>query len=334
MKYKNTNSYALPLFQPGTWSLPPRIRSMTLLFGVLWLILCTCSPAFAEEQADAKSNIRPATLKLNPDAVHWVEHQPGLDVLTLNIKKYFADDTPVLEVSAAKEQGNSDMVIVRSDPERFEYSLHMTSEDGQRLSLLERVRRHDLLAAINAGMYLPDNLKNTGYMRNGQHTNNPRIVSNFGSFFVAGPRKPGLPQANLMEKPELGQSPQDTLDNYNLALQNYRLISQKGGILWPESESTYSISALSKDSKGNILFITCVFPLSAPDFSRLLLELPINSGLAMYLEGGSQAGLSFCTEKDGQKTFMNWRGRHGGLAGLGRLDNVPLPNVLGLKPKS
>ena len=54
----------------------------------------------------------------------------------------------------------------------------------------------------------------------------------------------------------------------------------------------------------------------------------------MFLEGGSQAGLALREEKDGKPEFRVWRGRHGGLAGLNRPSEVPLPNVLGVRSKS
>ncbi|MEI3478052.1 MAG: hypothetical protein V8Q84_01855 [Bilophila sp.] len=61
------------------------------------------------------------------------------------------------------------------------------------LSLGEWARRKDLVAAINASMYLPDGVTSTGYLRAGDVINNGRIASLFGAFFVAGPDAGDLP---------------------------------------------------------------------------------------------------------------------------------------------
>jgi hypothetical protein len=183
---------------------------------------------------------------------------------------------------------------------------------------------------------LPDNLKNTGFMRNAAHVNNGRIVSNFGAFFMAGTHKEGLPQAVILEKSATDTKLKEKIADYDIVIQNYRLINSAGNILWPESQETHSISALSADENGNILFIFCKIPLSAADFSRVLLVLPLGIRLTMYLEGGVQAGLVSIqnfTALRLKKSYRVWQGVNSAITGLSAFENMPLPNVLGVSPK-
>ncbi|MDR1242641.1 MAG: phosphodiester glycosidase family protein [Deltaproteobacteria bacterium] len=310
---------------------------MKLFFTFRLLPLFYLWAALLPGQARADSRIEPV-----PDALErWINLAPGLDMLELDLQKSPAGaGRSEIGIAPARsdlsgKQGN--FIIIRSDPEKCSYSLHMASEDGQRCSLPERLQKHNLYAAINAGMFLPDNLKNTGFMRNATHVNNGRVVSNFGSFFLAGPRRAGLPQAVILEKTGPEDKLTEKIADYNIVIQNYRLISSAGDILWPESADAYNISALSADKQGRILFIFCGIPLSAADFSRVLLALPLGINLTMYLEGGDQAGLALALEKgnlNGSAGFLFWRGSHDAASSVSAFERTALPNVLGVLPKA
>ena len=306
----------------------------------------------------------PVHIDLDPIAAQsqaWQNLAPGLYLLELVLEKVSSPEGwTSLKVLPATAGRRADLALLRSDPAQTEYSLHMASEDGLHCSLRERARQHGLVAAINAGMYLAENFKHTGYMRNATHINNDRVVKNFGAFFLAGPRLAGLPEADLQEKTQLGDKLNAKIADYNIVVQNYRLISREGNILWPESGETFSICALGKDRRGNILFIVCETPLTPPDFARLLLALPLEIELAMYLEGGSPAGMAVLDKKEARpagagqtKTgaagtisatgaagtisatgaaYKVWTGRPSGF-NLGNLDKISLPNVFGLRPK-
>ncbi|MDR2799899.1 MAG: phosphodiester glycosidase family protein, partial [Desulfovibrio sp.] len=257
-----------------------------LLFIFPLSLLLYLPASFPPAQARAETYIEVLPQSFAPD--QWRVLAPGLDMLELNLQKSFAaEGQPAMRINVAprsgqKQQGN--FVIVRSDPEKCAYSLHMASEDGIRGTLPERMQKHKLYAAINAGMFLPDNLKNTGFMRNATHVNNGRIAENLGAFFLAGPRNKALPKALILEKADLGDMLTDKIASYDIVIQNFRLINGAGKLLWPESREANSISALSADRNGNILFIFSEIPLSAADFARVLLTLPLGTGLTMYLE--------------------------------------------------
>lgn len=241
------------------------------------------------------------------------------------------------------------IVALRIDPAYYEFSLHTTSEEGEpALSLAEWARRHDLNAVINASMYLPDARTSTGYLRNGEHLNNPRIGGNLGAFFVFGPLSPDRPQANLSQtglpQTDLPQAnlpqanlldrtvdPWETLlPQYRGVVQNYRLIGANRRILWPQGGPLYSVAAVGQDGSGAILFLHCREPLTAWRFATILLALPIDIRDVMYVEGGPQAGLCLRTPV----RTDTWMGRHPADFWSGGNAAAPLPNVLGARRKA
>lgn len=75
------------------------------------------------------------------------------------------------------------LTALRIDPARFDFILCASSQDGRPArALSDWGEQYDLTAAINASMYLPDGSTSTGYMRQGGHVNNKRLVQRFGAF--------------------------------------------------------------------------------------------------------------------------------------------------------
>ncbi|MDR2572850.1 MAG: phosphodiester glycosidase family protein [Desulfovibrio sp.] len=188
------------------------------------------------------------------------------------------------------KEGGPRVAAVRLDPAHFDFVLCSRSEDGLTpLSLHDWGERHDLTAAVNASMYLPDGSTSTGYMRQGSHINNGRISQRFGGFFVAGPDAAELPAAGIIERenPDWRQ----LIERYTLVIQNYRMISSDRRILWSPGGPLYSISAVAEDGEGHILFLHCREPVEAYAFAQQLLHLPLDVRSVMYVEGGGQAGL-------------------------------------------
>jgi hypothetical protein len=267
----------------------------------------------------------PVDLARADDAPGWTELDTGLQ-----LGVFTAPDAP---------DGPERIVAVRIDPAYYEFSLHTTSEEGEpALSLAEWGRRHDLNAVINASMYLPDARTSTGYLRNGEHLNNPRIGGNLGAFFVFGPQSPDLPQADL---PQADLPQADLLDRtadpweallpqYRSVVQNYRLIGANRRILWPQGGPLYSVAAVGQDASGAILFLHCREPITAWRFATILLALPIDIRDVMYVEGGPQAGLYLRTPL---RTDV-WMGRHPADFWSGGNAAAPLPNVLGARRKA
>lgn len=255
-----------------------------------------------------------AALAASPDQSGqiWQVVAPGLD---------FGEFTPT--------DSDTTVAALRIDPEYFDFRLCMASEDEQGpASLKDWASRRNLDAAINASMYLPDNSTSTGYMRSGNHVNNSRIVGRFGAFFVAGARKDGIPRARIIDRDDPAWK--QVLDDYDLVIQNYRMINSRRHILWSSGGPNYAISAIAEDGSGKILFLHSRTPMEAHEFARLLLDLPLDVRTVMYVEGGAQAGLMVNT--GGLKKELVGAHAHSFLV-TGNLRAI-LPNVLGIRQRS
>lgn len=301
----------------------PRLRPY-LYPLLLFLILAACCLLMGNQSRAA----RPA----GPDSPAWRHIAPGLDLVQFDFAGQ--DEKQELPPRWQKHEGGklADLVLLRIDPEKYEFTLHMASEAGKAKTLLDYARDNELTAAINAGMYLPDNLTSTGYLKNSTHTNNPRIASSFGAFFMAEPLKPGLPKAVLLERNELGDNLKEKLDDYAIVVQNYRLTNASGNVLWKDKGQAHSASALSRDARGNIIMIICRHPLTPSELARSLLSLNLGLNLIMYLEGGKEAGLILRPDSADSEGQQVWPGRNRSLMGAS-LGYVAIPNAIGLRQR-
>ncbi len=308
------------------------------LCGVLLLIalVLSASPGFADgmpEPQNAPDEIKNALaadpldmgLMIKPDspppAPHWdFSELPPWENLEEGLQ---------LGLFPARFNGASpfDVVILRIDPAHFELTVETASAEGRPLSLDAWAIRRNLIAAINASMYLPDGITSTGYLRSGETINNGRIVSRFGAFFVAGPDSPDLPAANLLDRST--DDWENLLPHYSMVAQNYRMISAERHLLWKPGGPRHSISAVARDGTGAILFVLCRQPLTGVDFGSLLLSLPLDIRVVMYTEGGNQAGLLVCTPARNQV----WLGRHLSDFWSSGGKGAPLPNIIGVRRK-
>ena len=245
-----------------------------------------------------------------PEPLPWQQLEPGLE---------YADFD-------REDQSRSTVVVLRFDPAFFVFSLHTISEKGGPPKTLRQwAEAQDLVAAINASMYLPDGSTSTGFMRNGGHINNKRIAGRFGVFFVAEPDDASLPSVALMDKDTEGW--EQKLNHYKVVVQNYRMINARRNILWSPGGPLYSISAVGQDGSGKILFMHCREPIDAYSFASLLLHLPLDVRTVMYVEGGAQAGLALRT----RGYSLAWGGRHPADFLVTGNVNAALPNILGVK---
>lgn len=284
----------------------------TLLFCSLTILLgapALATPALHLPAEQVNPEGQPAKAGTKPN---WRELEPGLE---------FAEFKLV--------DSDSRLSVLRIDPEKFDFPLCTASEDGKGpRSLNEWASEKNLVAAINASMYLPDNRTSTGYMRSGDHLNNSRIVNRFGAFFVAGPKREGLPRAGIIDRddPEW----REKLDDYETVIQNYRMTNAQRRILWSPGGPHYSISAVGQDGAGRILFLHSRLPIEAYSFVQQILHLPLDARTIMYVEGGAQAGL--LVHSGGLRRELT--GPHPpSLLVTGNLKAV-LPNVLGVRTRA
>lgn len=222
---------------------------------------------------------------------------------------------------------NFEIVMLKINPQYYDFSLHMASQTGKAFSLQDWSNKYKLNAVINASMYLPDRFTSTGYLRSHDHINNIHIGKRLGAFFVAAPYNSDLPSANLLDRTI--NNWEILLPQYKIVAQNYRLISANRQCLWSKKKLIHSIAAVACDGKGYLFFIHTRYPISEIDFCNLLLSLPIDIRTVMYVEGGSQAGLLIATSNFKQV----WMGKHP--VNMLSIDNTstPIPNVIGIKKK-
>lgn len=266
--------------------------------------------------------------------LEWATLQQGLELSCLRLPESRA------------RQNDAIFLALRIDPEQHALILAMASEVGQPYSLVDWSDKAGLRAGINAGMYLPDKVTHTGYMRNGTAINNSVMGSRLGAFFVAGPTKQGLAQADIIER----DSPKwrERLEAYTAVAQNYRFLSSDGKALWPEQGTAHSIAVVGKDAGGRILFLLSQEPLPVQRFAHYLTLLPLSLESVMYVEGGSQAGVMLRTDGaplaagagacfDGATAHPVagavvhvWKGRQSLLQVRGSPDAL-LPNIIGVR---
>lgn len=249
-------------------------------------------------------------------------------------------------VLAESKENNRDayFVVLRFSPDQQKFSLHMASHSDKAHSPVDWGTGADLVAGINASMYLPDNITSTGYMRDGDKVNNDKMGGRLGAFFVSGGRVPGIPKVDILEREGNWR---EMLEKYSIVVQNYRLVSSKGKILWPEGGQEKSIAAVAKDNKGRIVFVLCQEPLSAVRFALYLKSFPLGITSVMYVEGGVQSGLFVRLDDKASKKLPGgqlpgaavvkekggnayvWRGRQS-LLNLKGNPHATLPNIIGV----
>lgn len=257
--------------------------------------------------------------------VQWRALEPGLELARVALS-VIPEPVPGQAKGSVAAPVTASVTLARVDPAQFDFSLYMASEKGSK-TLAEIGESENFAVAINAGMYQFDRLTSTGYLRGPSHTNNNHIAANFGAFFVAGPRDKNLPPARMLDRH--ADNWQTAVTQYELVMQNFRMATASGRVIWKQAERRHSVAAMSEDADGRILFILCATPVPAADFLKALQELPLRLATVMYLEGGSEAALLL--NAGGVKTVE--AGRH--ISGLwGGSAALTLPNVLGVRRKA
>lgn len=225
----------------------------------------------------------------------------------------------------------SKITIVKADPKVYSFKLLCASEHGKiRMTAKEWCQQHNLLSAINAGMYQEDGVRNVGYMKNFGHVNNPKLSPSYKAVLAFNPVESILPEIQIIDLK--CQDFERLRFKYQTLVQNIRMISCLQENVWSKQDKIWSMAVFGIDKGGNALLIFTESPYSGYDFAHELLSLPILIYNAMYLEGGQQANLYFSAngvEFDGV-------GRPISLDGSDRIPAArPIPNVIGIakRPK-
>lgn len=233
------------------------------------------------------------------------------------------------EPSAA---GDSRIAVLRMDPKLWALAAIGVSQTGESAGHTARewCEKHELVAAINAGMFETDQKTHLGYMRFRDHLYT-RHVNKYQSIAAFDPRDgKDVPRFHIFDLDAPGVTLQSIQQDYDSAVQNLRLVKRPGANQWTQQTRKWSEAALGEDDTGRILFIFSRFPFSMHDLNQELLAAGIGLVAAQHLEGGPEAQIyvhagSFELEmfgsyetsfKENDTNSIPW----------------PVPNVLGVRP--
>ena len=230
----------------------------------------------------------------------------------------------------ALKADNSRVAIVKINPRFYSFKLLCASEHGKiKMTMKQGCQKHNLISAINAGMYQKDGIRNVGHMKNFSHINNPRLNNTYKAVLAFNPIESTLPEIQIIDLKH--QDFEKLRDKYQTLIQNIRMISCQQENVWRKQDKAWGLAVFGMDKSGNALFIFSESRYSGYDFANVLLSLPISIYNAMYLEGGPEANLYFSGngiefERIGRPTSLNEN------------DNLPVPrpvpNILGIEKKS
>lgn len=233
----------------------------------------------------------------------------------------------VIVLDESPSWGDGKLHVVRIDPKLASLRAEMASEhDGRSRTAAAWCDDRDLAVAINMGMYQTDYSSNVGYARDGAHLNQPRLVSKYKSAIAFGAKKPGVPQAVMIDLDEPGAEAR--LDDYATVIQNLRLIKAPGKNVWSKQERRWSEAAIAMDRDGRILFLFARTPYPMWELNRSLLKLPLGIVRAMHVEGGPEASLSI--HAGGLRLDLNGSFETGFVSDDAQAAQWPIPNVIGI----
>ncbi len=187
--------------------------------------------------------------------------------------------------------GDSVVTVVRVDPQIYVFRLLSAKLLGlaENPTIVGWVRRERVAGAINASMFQADHLTALGYMRDRSRTNNPRWNAD-NAVFVSQPRRPGLPEAAILDRvcdPDAAQRAAD----YSVVVQSIRMLDCQGNNAWAQQPRRWSTACVGTDRAGRVLLIHARSPYSTHDLIDALRALPLDLQRLMYVEGGPEASL-------------------------------------------
>ena len=184
------------------------------------------------------------------------------------------------------------ITLVKIDPNYYLFKLLCASENNNlRMTAKKWCQRHNLVSAINAGMFQTDGIRNVGYMKNFNHINSPRLNTSHKAVLAFNPVDATVPEIQIIDLK--CQDFEKLKDKYQTLIQSIRMISCRQENVWVNQDKRWTIAAFGIDKGGNGLFIFTETHLSVHDFTNILLSLPVSLYNVMYLEGGPDATLYF-----------------------------------------
>lgn len=224
------------------------------------------------------------------------------------------------------------LIVLQIDPHFFQFKLLSASETGRELQTLGSwAETYGLQAVINASMFWKDRETSTGFMKNFEHQNNSKIHPDYGAFLLFNPKDKDLPEVQVLDLSQR-EDATEYIQNYNTAIQNYRLISAERENAWMHStdKEKHSAAAIGQDLEGKIYFILSPRQYTLKHLNEILLQLPIALQQTLFVEGGATAGLHVRTKKLADE----WHGDPDNNLLTNKAGKFfKVPNVIGIKRK-
>ncbi len=254
----------------------------------------------------------------------WVLFSPPSILPQDELWKRIDDGLSLSEFNSQK------LTLVKIDPKYYSCKLLCASKNSKlRMTAKKWCQKHNLISAINAGMFQADGITNVGYMKNFNHINSPRLNTRYKAVLAFNPVDATVPEIQIIDLK--CQDFERLKDKYQTLIQGMRMVSCRQENVWEKQDKMWSIAAFGIDKSGNGLFIFSESPYSVHEFTNILLSLPVSLYNAIYLEGGPEATLYFSAngvefEKIGShETGLN----ENGFPKIAR----PIPNVIGIVKK-
>lgn len=227
--------------------------------------------------------------------------------------------------------GDPRIAVVRIDPKSWALELVGRSGTAEKTGRTARAwaREHDLVLAINAGMFTEDYTTHVGYMESRGHVLSSG-VNPYQSVAAFDPRDPeNQPAFRIFDLDVPGVTLKTIRADYASLVQNLRLIKRPGVNRWSQQDAKWSEAALAEDEEGRVLFVMSRSPYSMHDLVRELLSAGIGVVAAQHLEGGRLAQLYLKVGDVELDLFEGSGGAFSGDSGSGRA--WPIPNVIGVR---
>jgi len=215
--------------------------------------------------------------RADPPRPPFVTLEPGLEV----VRRWPEGD------SSARQDP---VTLVHADPSRFELVLLTAAAHGGARTADRWADDFDLVAVINASMYLP-NERSTGLMIDGDHVNNPTVNPSFGGVLAFGPKQADLPPMRLVGLDCRGVDVDSLRAHYRTLVQNYRLLDCEGEPISWTDRKLYATAAVGVDDRGWVVFAHSGAPQQTASLARWLAREDWGVEAAHFVEGGSDASL-------------------------------------------
>ncbi len=251
----------------------------------------------------------------------WKQLGPGMDLSSFTVRN-------------PRINKNAKIVILRIDPKHWQLAMVGKSWTGELKNMTAKgwCDRHNLTAAINAGMFATDYKTHVGYLGVKGHVNSSH-VNGYQSVAAFDPKGgKALPEFRIFDLDDPEVTMKRIIGAYSSVVQNLRLIRRPGENRWGPQDKVWSEAALGEDGAGRVLFILTRSPFTMHDFNQALLSLGIGIVAAQHLEGGPEAQLYLQIGGEQLEMFGTYetssKEKDDGAA------SWVIPNVLGVRPRS